>query len=124
MEWQKSRALLIFCLLMVVFLTGCTVSPPAEQVPPEQEPAYNISDYYNSDGSFSALALALEEGDSGRKLDVVRGDHFVVGNQSYEVAAESFTVIFYTFPSHDHATEWWNEYFETAADNGIVTVVE
>jgi len=113
------RTLLVFCTFLTVFLIGCTAPSSTEQAP-----AHNIADYYQPDGSFSALALALEEEDFGRKLDVGPGDRFVIGNQTYEVLAESITVVFYTHPSMDHVTQWWAEYLETAMENGIVTIVE
>ncbi|MCL2544749.1 MAG: hypothetical protein FWE77_02390 [Clostridia bacterium] len=126
MKWGKKLshsighgALFVFLLFLAVLLTGCAAPSPTERAP-----AYNIADYYHSDGAFSALALALEERDFGRQLDAVRGDRFVVENQAYEVLAASFSVVFYTHPSLDHATEWWIEYLETAMESGIVTIAE
>ena len=112
-------ALLVTGFFFAVSLAGCSTPSPTPS-PTPQEPTYIIADYYNSDGSFSDLALALEESDTNRKLDVVNGERFIVGNQAYEVLSDTYAVIFYTHSSLDQVTEWWIDYFETAADNGIV----
>ena len=137
MEWRKTpshfakcRAFLVLSLLLILLLTGCGAGAPKEQIPAEEQTpveeqvsAYIIADYYNADGSFSALALALEETEAGRALDAVQGERFIVGDHEFMVEADSFTFMFYTHPSVESAVEWWNDYFEVAADNGIVTVI-
>ena len=125
-RFAQGKAVLIFCLLLAVWLSGCAASTPQKQptepAPGEEQAARNIADYYNADGSFSALALALEGSESARELEVKQGDCFAAQDHQYTVEAESFTFVLYTHPSLESAEAWWVDYFATAAGNGIVSV--
>lgn len=98
----------------------------AEPEPPDVEPPaaagkkYTIADYYNEDGSFSGLGLALTERDSEKQLTVKAGDLLVVDGRQYTVVANSLTLSFYTQPSLDNAMTWWADYLDSWAESGKV----
>ena len=84
---------------------------------------YAIIDYYNEDGRFSDLGLALDEKDFERVLSVSGGDVLIVGSRQYEVTTESLTLSFYTQPSLDQVIQWWADYMDSWAESGKVTAI-
>ena len=87
------------------------------------EKHYTITDYYNEDGKFSALGLALDEEDSERVLAVSGGELLIAGERRYEVTVESLTLSFYTQPSLDQVIQWWADCLDSWAESGKVTAV-
>jgi len=90
---------------------GQTTVPPAESTTPGYpDNAYVITDYYNEDGTFSGLGLALDEVNSEKTLILNDGDIFVVGGQMYIVTAETLTLSFYTQSSLADVNQWWTNF--------------
>jgi hypothetical protein len=91
------------------------------------EKIYDIADYYNEDGAFSALGLelgfGLDEKDTGRAMTVSGGDVIIAGGRKYVVAVESLTLSFYTQPSPDQVVQWWIDYLDSWAESGHLTAV-
>ncbi len=83
---------------------------------------YNISDYYNTDGTFSARggALPTDPVNGDRVLNVKSGDAIGVGNRQYKVTAEALTLYFYTQSSYNDVVTWWIEYMNSAQERGQV----
>ena len=81
---------------------------------------YSIIDYYDEDGGYSALGLALEESDSGRTLTVSSGDILLVGDRRYEVTIDYLTLSFFTQPSLEQAVKWWADYLDSWEESGKV----
>ena len=128
----KRILLLGLALLTVVsLLAACNGdkgnAPPPEnttQTPDEPEEVYcNITDYYNTDGTFSDLGLVLEEVDSEKVLVLGDGDIFTLNSRKYIVTAESLTLSFYTQPSLAEVIQWWTEYVEIWEESGIILEV-
>ena len=99
--------------------------PPVTEPPVVEPPAasgnrYTITNYYNEDGGFSALGLALEEKGSEKVLTVKGGDILMVGSRQYTVTANSLTLSFYTQPSLANVTRWWTDYLNSWAEGGAV----
>jgi beta-lactamase regulating signal transducer with metallopeptidase domain len=84
---------------------------------------YLITDYYNEDGKFSDLGLALPEIDSARVLIVNKGDIIVAGDRQYEVKTESLTLSYYTQPSREMVIQWWIDYLDSWAEGDKVMPV-
>lgn len=125
----KRILLLGLALLIVVsLLAACNGdkgnAPPPEnttQTSDEPEDVYcNITDYYNTDGTFSDLGLVLEEVDSEKVLVLGDGDIFTLNSRKYIVTAESLTLSFYTQPSLAEVIQWWTEYVEIWEESGII----
>ena len=125
---------IIFTMAAIFILLSCTScnNTPATSTPTASgqtstpstnsaETIYKIADYYNADGSFSALGLALDEKDSEKVLVVKEGDIIVVENQKYSVTEESLTLSFYTQPSLDEVIDWWTDHCGSLAGNGRIT---
>ena len=119
-------------LFVVSLLTACggnvSNTPSNEQTatPPTDDTGdgCKILDYYNADGGFSALGLALDEENSEKVLTVTAGETLIAGTSKYIVTAESIVLCFYTQPSLAEVIEWWTDYCEglknigeLAADN-------
>ncbi|MCL2150848.1 MAG: hypothetical protein FWH50_01320 [Coriobacteriia bacterium] len=85
--------------------------------------AYVIDDYYNPDGSFSSLGLALNEQNSEKVLILSEGDVFVIGSRRYEILSDSLTLIFYTQNSQDAVTTWWIDCAQRWIDAGFIQEV-
>ena len=101
--------------------SGSSSGSPSSGNPSESKgTVYAIADYYNDDGTFSDLGLALNEENSERVLTVQADDVLVVGGRQYTITAESITVPFYTQPSYDEVIEWWAAYLKSHAADGIV----
>ncbi|MCL1810042.1 MAG: sigma-70 family RNA polymerase sigma factor [Clostridiales bacterium] len=94
--------------------------PPDTEPPAASGKKYTIADYYDAEGGFSALGMALIERDSEKQLTVKAGDLLVVDGRQYTVLATSLTLSFYTQPSLDNAMEWWTDYLENWAASGKV----
>ena len=100
--------------------TAPTTTPPTTTAPIISGNSYYVSDYYNSDGTFSALGLALQNVGSERVLTLYSGDTIVVGSQQYTVTSGSIILSFYTQPSIDSVNTWWNSYLDNlAVDNKV-----
>lgn len=84
---------------------------------------YTIADYYDANGGFSALGLALDEENGEKALIVHAGDVLVVGARKYHLSVASHTIPFYTQPSFDDVIVWWMEYCEGLRNNGEMFVV-
>ena len=93
---------------------GNTDTPPTEGA----EPGYKIADYYNEDGTFSALGLALDEVNGEKTLTVNGGDILTVGDHQYSVTAQSLTLSFYTQSSLDDVIRWWTDYCDSRVERG------
>ena len=101
----------------------------------DAEEFFNITDYYNEDGSFSDLGTGLGIGtgiglgsapdatDSERELAVSGGDTLIVGARVYKVTVESLTLTFYTQPSLNQAIQWWTDYLNSWTETGKITAV-
>jgi len=88
------------------------------------EQTYTIADYYNEDGSFSELGLALEVVNTEKVLTVNEGDVVVAGERHFRVLAESFIFSFYTQPSLTHVIDWWTVYLVSLEEGGVVVEIE
>jgi beta-lactamase regulating signal transducer with metallopeptidase domain len=84
---------------------------------------YIITDYYDEDGSFSDLGLAIDEIDSERALVVRGGDILNVDGRKYEVTVESLALSCYTQPSLDQVIIWWIDCLDSWAESGKVTAL-
>lgn len=124
---MKKAFAFLLAFLTMVFCAACGGAPANGQAgtpPPDTAPAddrgtlYAIADYYDANGGFSALGLALDEENSEKVLTVKAGDILIVGNREYSVTAESLTLTFYTQPSLDEVIVWWMDYCEQM--NGIM----
>lgn len=109
----------LLAVAMLLFCASCAGIPLDEPTSTTSAPptnvagaVYTIADYYNADGEFSALGLALDEENAEKFLTVSSGDTLVVDDHVYNVTAESLTPTFYTQPSLDEAIGWWTEYCE------------
>ena len=85
------------------------------------EGAYIIANYYNEDGTFSALGLALDEVNSEKTLLLSDGDIFVVENKIYMVTTESLALSFYTQSSLADVVLWWTDYVRIWEGSGIIS---
>ena len=88
------------------------------------EGAYIIADYYNEDGTFSELGLALEEVNSEKTMVLRDGDIFIVSDRQYTVTAESLTLSFYTQSSFADVIQWWTDYVRIWSEDGIISEVK
>ena len=89
----------------------------------DSEKFYIIADYYNEDGTFSDLGLALDEIDSEKVLILKNGEAFIIGDRKYRIMTESLTVSFYTQPSFDEVMQWWADYIKIWEEsNNIVEI--
>jgi len=104
-------------LLIFPLLTACGNGAAVEG-------AYIITDYYNVDGSFSALGLALEEVNAEKTLVLNEGDIFIVNERQYRVMAESLVLSFYTQSSLDDVIQWWTDYVKIWSEDGIISEVK
>jgi len=84
---------------------------------------YVISEYYDSEGGFSRLGLALLEVDSEKVLKLKGGDIFIIGTQKYMVTGEFLKMPFYTQPSLEALNIWWAEYGRNAEEIGVAVKV-
>jgi len=130
---MKKAVLLLFALVAIALCASCsgapangqTTAPPAESTaPPSVYPdnTYIITDYYNEDGTFSALGFALDEVYSEKTLVLNEGDTFVVNDRQYIVTAETLTLSFYTQSSLAEVIQWWADYVKLWEESGIVSV--
>ena len=111
------RILAFMLLLTLTLLTACggnTDTTPTEGA----EPGYKITAYYNENGTFSALGLALDEVNGEKTLTVKSGDILAVGGNQYSVTAETLTLPFYTQSSLDEGIKWWTDYCESRIERG------
>ena len=92
----------------------------------KKEGVYNITDYYNADGKFSALGSALPLGsdENERALTLQNGDIIKVGDKQYKVTADSLTLYFYTQPSHEKVIVWWTDYMDSCNESGGIIEVK
>lgn len=109
--------------LALALLTGCGGNTPPPP-PDSAEPGYRIADYYNEDGTFSALGLALDEVNSEKVLMTKSGDILIVDTRKYSVTAESLTLTFYTQSSLDDAISWWTDYCESRKERGEIAEID
>jgi hypothetical protein len=132
MKMKKILTLTLIILLAFFLLTACSGKDEAAEnptesvvsVPDDLENTFVIADYYNEDGTFSALGLALDEINSEKVLTVKSGEILVVGDLKYEVAAESVTLSFYTQSSLENVITWWIEHMQSWQENGDVVNVK
>ena len=129
------KILTLALLLTVTLLISCGgtdegVSPtndPSDTPPASLEPGktyYIITDYYNEDGSYSELGLALEEVNSEKALALSGGEIFIVSDRQYMVTAETLTLSFYTQSSLSDVIQWWNDYVKIWSEDGIISEVK
>ncbi|MCL2164958.1 MAG: sigma-70 family RNA polymerase sigma factor [Oscillospiraceae bacterium] len=100
--------------------TKTTTEAPVVVPPPASGNSYNISSYYNSDGTFSSLGLSLDDRNSEKVLTVRSGDVIAVGPKQYTVVVSSLTLSFYPQPSLDEVIKWWTSYLDNLASDGRV----
>jgi len=120
------RTLIDFELLAKYGMTGWdgTLREIKVDLDKEGKVYYLIADYYNNNGTFSSLGLALEEVNSEKVLQLKNGDIFVISSRRYMVTSESLTLSFYTQPSRAEAVRWWSEYIKTLEESGAVVLVK
>jgi len=117
---------------LLTLCTSCSGTPANEQpttppiestAPPSGYPdnAYVITDYYNEDGTFSELGLALNEINSEKTLVLREGDIFIVSDRQYIIAAETLTFSFYTQSSFAEVIQWWTDYVKLWEESGIIS---
>ncbi|MCL2136389.1 MAG: hypothetical protein FWH40_02535 [Coriobacteriia bacterium] len=80
-----------------------------------------ITDYYNEDGTFSSLGLALDEEDTEKVLYLSEGDTFIIDDHIYSVKSESLKLIFYTQNSLDDVILWWLDCADRWVESGFVS---
>ena len=85
-----------------------------------------ISDYYNADGGFSALGLALPlDGKSSEPVLTLKGgDVLFVGGRQYKVTEGTIKLAFYPQPSFERVVEWWIDCMDSWQETGKVTEVK
>ena len=112
-------AVAVFILLSCV---SCSDNPTDGQtdIPPTTNTGtvYTITDYYDENGGYSALGLALEEENAEKVLTVKADDIIIIGKNEYTVMAESLTLAFYTQPSLDEVIAWWTDYCQSRIERG------
>jgi len=116
---KKRMIAALLAIAILLFCASCAGTPSNEPTSTTSAPladdagtVYTIADYYNADGEFSALGLALDEENTEKVLTASCGDMLIVGDHVYSVTAESLTLTFYTQPSLDEVIGWWTEYCE------------
>jgi len=121
---KKRLIFALSAIVLLLFCASCADTPSSEQtaIPPTDNAGtvYTIADYYNANGEFSALGLALDEENAEKVLTVNDGNTLVVGDHAYSVTAESLTLTFYTQPTLDEVIEWWTGYCEGWKEQGAV----
>lgn len=122
---MKKTILTLSVLLTLFLLTACTNSAgntddktgTSSPLPNGTGTVYRITDYYDADGGFSSLGLALDEENSEKVLKASEGDTLIVGDQEY-VVVHSLVIPFYTQTSLDEALAWWTAYCESRVERG------
>jgi len=109
-------------LIIIALCVSCADEPVNEptSTPPTDGggTVYTITDYYDVNGGYSDLGLALDEENGEKTLTVKSGDTLIVGGHSYSVTAEILTIPFYTQPSLDEVVDWWTDYCENRIERG------
>jgi len=113
---KKVLSLILALLLILSLLAACGSTPSTN----DAEQGYKIVDYYKSDGSFSALGLALDENNAEKTLTVAAGNTLIVGKRQFKVTAESINLSFYTQNTFDAVIEWWTDYCESRIERGEI----
>jgi len=85
---------------------------------------YNVADYYNNDGTFSKLGLALAEINSEKVLKLKNDEILVIGESRYMIIAASVDLSFYTQGSITEVIRWWAEYIKTLEETGAVVLLK
>ena len=129
------KCLILWLALMVMALSAScsdapgnahTETPFTENTAPAPlnpgESYYAITDYYNKDGSFSELGLALEEVNSEKTLILNAGEIFIMGDRQYIVISESLALSFYTQSSLAGVIQWWDDYVKIWEGGGVISV--
>ena len=120
---KKAFAFLLGTMI-VALCVSCANKPASESTeappPSDKGTVHTITDYYDANGGFSALGLALDEENAEKVLSVKVGDTLIVGDHEYTVTAESLTIPFYTQPSLDEVIQWWADYCESRIERGEV----
>ena len=98
------------------------INAPVSDKYVNSEKTYIISDYYNEDGTFSDLGLALDEVNSEKVLIISGGETFIIGDRKYIVITEALAISFYTQSSINDVIQWWTDYIKTWEESGIVSV--
>jgi len=129
---KKVILFLVTLMVMTVHVSctkpenGQTAAPSNDTVLPTSDATgddYAILDYYNDDGSFSALGQALDEVNTEKTLALSDGDIFVVNSRRYIVTAETLTLSFYTQSSLADVVQWWTDYIKLWEEGGIISEV-
>ena len=127
---MKKLFILLLILIISVTCTACggktSTGTPQVNTPTASVTGttYTIKSYYDSEGGYSALGLALTEENGEKVLTVNSGDTIIVDGISYSVTAETLTIPFYTQPSLDEVSDWWTEYCESRIERGEVVAVD
>jgi len=132
---KRTIALAAAILLAFLLLTACggtngsgeSKNDQLDTPPSSLDPGkvyYTVTDYYNDDGTFSELGLALNEINSEKTLALSDGDIFIVNGRQYMVTADSLTLSFYTQSSLADVIQWWTDYVKIWSEDGIISEVE
>ena len=124
---MKKTPVLLLVLVTAALCVSCGDKPASGRDTPspgavtaDESELIRISDYYDADGAFSELGLALAEENAEKVLAVNSGDTLVVGDRRYRFAV-SRTIPFYTQPSLDEVMGWWMNYCENLIANGEIS---
>ena len=120
---KKLRRLQLISITVACLLIFGSIPSLASDIGASEQ-TYRIADYYNEDGSFSALGLGLEEIDYARMLTVEEGDTVIAGDRQFLVLAETYSFSFYTQSSLTRVIEWATEYLESLEESGVVIEIE
>jgi len=120
---KKLRRLPLISITVACMLIFGSVPALASDIETARQ-TYSIADYYNEDGSFSALGLELDEIDFARVLTVEEGDTIIAGTRQFLVVVESYSFSFYTQSSLASVIEWVTDYLKSLEESGVVIEIE
>ena len=127
---KKTLAFVALILLTCSLLCACggNNNPGGTPSTPDNpsQTTFIIANYYNTDGSFSALGQALPSDpvSGDRVLNVVVGNIVVVNGKQYRVTEPTLKLYFYTQNSMAEVNTWWVEYMNSAIERNQVAEVK
>ena len=129
---MKKTVTILLAAVVLLSLVSCADKPAGggTDKPPTNKPSvdssgtvYLIAEYYDENGGYSALGLALDEVNTEKVLTVSAGDTLILGERKYSVVAESLMLPFYTQPSFGEVTAWWTEHLRDWEASGELVEV-